>query len=178
MFFLEMLKSVPHSSGLFFDRCESEINVAPSQAYFLRKRRGGLSVTQCHLGSVWTPSSHVWVWSTRKELTHSWCSFIPNHHFLNDDHNIVLLQWYRRKVACVHTSGVKHQRDTRLMWRTAFFSYRNGEWVQVTSDHIANHYTLLAHAYAATKASSPTLVQVSSIALPTECSLAVTLPSS
>ena len=73
----------------------------------------------------------------------------------------------------------KHCRDTRLMWRTAFFSYLDGvwEWVQLTSDHVANHYTLLAHAYAAAKASSPTHVQVLSIAPPIECSLAVTLPS-
>ena len=65
------------------------------------------------------------------------------------------------------------------MWRTAFFSYLNGvwEWLQVTSDHVANHYTPLAHAYAAAKASSPTHAQVLSIAPPTECSLAVTLPS-
>ena len=47
----------------------------------------------------------------------------------------------------------------------------------MTSDHIANHYTLLAHAYATTNASSSTHVQVSSRAPPTECSLAVTLPS-
>ena len=65
------------------------------------------------------------------------------------------------------------------LWRTAFFSYLDRVWelVQVTSDHIANHYTALAHAYAATKASSQTHPQVSSIAPPTECSLAVTLPS-
>ena len=65
------------------------------------------------------------------------------------------------------------------LWRTAFYSYLNGvwEWVQVTSDHVANHYTALAHAYATTKASSQTHSQVSSIAPPTECSLAVTLPS-
>ena len=59
------------------------------------------------------------------------------------------------------------------------FSYLNGvwEWVQVTSDHMVNHYTLLAHAYAATKISSQTHAQVLSIVPPTECSLAVTLPS-
>ena len=39
----------------FFDRCVSEINVAPSQAYFLQKRRV-LSVTPCQLGYVLTPS--------------------------------------------------------------------------------------------------------------------------
>ena len=69
----------------------------------------------------------------------------------------------------------KHRRDTRLIWRIAFFSYLDGiwEWVQVTSDHMANHYTLLVHAYAAAKASSPTHAQVFSIVPPTECSLAV-----
>ena len=73
----------------------------------------------------------------------------------------------------------KHRKDTRPLWRTAFFSYLDGvwEWVQVTSDHVANHYTLPAHDYAATKASSQTHSQVLSIAPPTECSLAVTLPS-
>ena len=73
----------------------------------------------------------------------------------------------------------KHHRDTRPLWRTAFFSYLDGvwEWVQVTSDHMANHYTALPHAYAATKASSQTHPQVSSIVPPIECFLAVTLPS-
>ena len=73
----------------------------------------------------------------------------------------------------------KHCRDTRPLWRTALFSYLNGvwEWVQVTSGHMANHYTALAHAYAATKASSQIHPQVSNIAPPTECSLPVTLPS-
>ena len=38
----------------------------------------------------------------------------------------------------------------------SIFSYRDGvwEWVQVTSDYMANHYTALTHAFAATKASS------------------------
>ena len=73
----------------------------------------------------------------------------------------------------------KHCRDTQSLWRTAFFSYldRVWEWVQVTSDHMANHYTTLAHAYAATKASSEAHRRVSSIAPSTECSLAITFPS-
>ena len=45
------------------------------------------------------------------------------------------------------------------------------------SDRVTNHYTAVAHAYAATKASSQTHPQVSSIAPPTEYSLVVTLPS-
>ena len=50
----------------------------------------------------------------------------------------------------------KHHRDTQPLWRTAFFSYLDGvwEWVQVTSDHMVNHYTALTHTFAATKASS------------------------
>ena len=50
----------------------------------------------------------------------------------------------------------KHRRDTQSLLRTAFFSYLDGvwEWLQVTNDHVPNHYTALAHAYAATKASS------------------------
>ena len=47
----------------------------------------------------------------------------------------------------------------------------------MTSDHVANHYTALTHAYAAIKASSWMHRQVSSIASPTECLLAITLPS-
>ena len=73
----------------------------------------------------------------------------------------------------------KHCRDTRPLWRTAFFFYLDGvwEWVQVTSDHVTKHYIALAHPYAATKASSQTHPQVSSITPPTECSFGVTLPS-
>ena len=73
----------------------------------------------------------------------------------------------------------KHHGDTLSLWRMAFVSYPDGvwKWVQVTSDHVANHYTALAHAYAATKASSQEHRQVSSIAPPTECSLAITLLS-
>ena len=37
----------------------------------------------------------------------------------------------------------KHRKDTRPLWRMDFFSYLDGvwEWVQVTSDHMANHYS-------------------------------------
>ena len=42
-------------------------------------------------------------------------------------------------------------RDIRPRWRTASFQYldRVCEWVQVTSDHVASHYTLLANAHGA-----------------------------
>ena len=47
----------------------------------------------------------------------------------------------------------------------AFFSYlhRVWEWVQVTSDHMANHYTILTHAYAATNKGGATTCQQGSI---------------
>ena len=61
------------------------------------------------------------------------------------------------------------------MWRTATFSYLDG-WVQVTSDHVANHYSLLATAYAVEKASTPIHTMVSSVSPPTECSLSI-MPS-
>ena len=50
----------------------------------------------------------------------------------------------------------KHCRDTQSLWMTAFSSYldRVWEWIQVTSDHIANQYTAFTHAYAATKVAS------------------------
>ena len=73
----------------------------------------------------------------------------------------------------------KHHRDTQPLWRMAFFSTLDGVWkgVQVTSDHMANHYTTLTHTFAATKVSSQVPRQVSNISAPTDCSLAITLPS-
>ena len=73
----------------------------------------------------------------------------------------------------------RHPRDTRPRWRTASFQYLDGmwEWVQVTSDHVASHYTLLANAYSAKPAKSQACHQILTIAPPTECSLAIDLPS-
>ena len=50
----------------------------------------------------------------------------------------------------------KHPGDNQSLWRIGFFSYldRVWKWVQVTCYCVANHYITLAHAYAATKASS------------------------
>ena len=164
----------------FFNRCESKIDVVPSQAYFLQKRRGVGPL--CHLMPFWIcvdtiipcpgvidkeGADTIGVHSSK---TITFQMMIAISHFFNGieerSHVFIPLEF-------------KHCRDTRLMWRTVFFSYLCGvwEWVQVTSDHVANHYTLLAHAYAAAKASLPTHAQVLSIAPPTECSLAVTLPS-
>ena len=163
----------------FFNRCESEIDVALSQQTFFER------------GDVWDLCCPMPSWicvdtmvpcpsvinkegadsdSVHSSQTITFQMMIATSHFFNGikerSHVFIPLEF-------------KHWRDTRSMWRTAFFSYLDGvwEWVQVTSDHMANHYTLLANAQAAAKVSTPTHAQVPSIALPTECSLAATLLS-
>ena len=73
----------------------------------------------------------------------------------------------------------RHPRDMRPRWRTASFQYLNRVWelVQVMSDHVASHYTLLANIYSAKPANSQAHHQVSTIAPQTECSLVINLPS-
>ena len=163
----------------FFDRCQSEIDATSSQAFFLRKRRG-VGPLCCPMPSwicVNMPipcpgmvdkegADTVGIHSSQ---TITFQMMIATSHFYGIEersHIFIPLEF-------------KHRKDTRPLWRMAFFLYLDGvwEWVQVTSDHMANHYTALAHAYATAKASSRAHPQVSSIAPPTECSLAVTLPS-
>ena len=74
---------------------------------------------------------------------------------------------------------LRDQRDIRPRWRTASFQYldRVWEWVQVTSDHVASHYMLLANAHGAKPAQSRACHQVLTIIPPTECSMAIHLPS-
>ena len=164
----------------FFNWCESEINVAPSQAYFFQKRRGLGPL--CHPMPSWICVNTLIPCSgmvdkegadtvgVHSSQTTTFQMMIATSHFF---HGI------EKRLHVFIPLEFKHQKDTRPLWRTTFFSYLDGvwEWVQMTSDHVANHYTLLAHIYATTKASSPAHAQVSSIAPPTECSLAVTLPS-
>ena len=73
----------------------------------------------------------------------------------------------------------RHPKDMRPRWRTASFQYLNKvwEWVQVMSDHVASHYTLLANAYGTKPAKSRACHQVLAIASLIECSLAIDLPS-
>ena len=164
----------------FFDRCESEIDVAPSQVYFLRKRRGVGPL--CHPMPTWICVDSIVLClgvidkegadtvGVHSSQVITFMMMIASTHFFHGikemAHVFILLNF-------------KHPRDNQSLWRTGFFSYLDGvwEWVQVTCDHVANHYTTLAHAYAATKASSRVHRQVSSIIPPTECSLAITLPS-
>ena len=162
----------------FFDRCESEIGVALSQAYFLQKRRGvsplchPMPTCICVDSIILCPgvidkedADMVGVHSSQ---TITFRMMITSTHFF---HGI------EERAHVFIPLDFKHPRDNRSLWRTGFFSYLDGvwEWVQVTCDHVANHYTTLAHAYAMTKASARVHRQVSSTALPMECSLAITL---
>ena len=164
----------------FFDRCESEIDVAPSQAYFHHKRRG-VGPLCCPMlswicvntlipcpGVVNKEGADTVGVHSSKAITFR--MMVMTTHFF---HGI------KERAHVFMPLEFKHCRDTRPLWRTVFFSNLNRvwEWVQVTSGHVTNHYTALANAYATTKASSPTHLQVLSIAPPTECSLVVTLPS-
>ena len=73
----------------------------------------------------------------------------------------------------------RHPRDMRPRWRTASFQYLDGVWecIQVMSDHMASHCTLLANAYGAKPAKSQVCHQVSTVTPLTEYSLAIDLPS-
>ena len=70
--------------------------------------------------------------------------------------------------------------DTRSQWRVASFEYLDGawEWVQVMSDHMASHYTMLAIQYAAKPAGGAPQNCVLIVIPPTECSQTIDLPSS
>ena len=63
--------------------------------------------------------------------------------------------------------------------RVASFQYLDGvwEWVQVMSDHVASHYTMLAIQYAMKPARGAPQNHVSIVALPTKCSQTIDLPS-
>ena len=67
----------------------------------------------------------------------------------------------------------------RSQWRVASFQYLDGvwEWVQVMSDHVASHYTMLAIQYVMKPARGAPQNHVSIVAPPTECSQAINLPS-
>ena len=164
----------------FINRCESEIHIAPSQAYFLQKRRG-VGPLCCHMPTwICVDSITLCPGVIDKEgadtvgihlsQTITFRMMITLTHFFHD---------IQERAHVFIPLDFKHPRDDQSLWRTGFFSYVDGvwEWVQVTCDHMASHYTALAHAYAVTKASSRMHKQVSRTAPPMECSLAINLPS-
>ena len=150
----------------FFDGCESEIDVVPSQAYFLHKRRGVGPL--CHPMPSWICVDTLIPCPGVVDKKGADTIGVHSSQAITFRMMVVTAHFFfgiKERAHVFIPLEFKHRRDTRPLWRTIFFSYLNRvwEWVQVTSDHMANHYTALAHAYAATKASSQTHPQVSSI---------------
>ena len=143
----------------FFTCCESSVNVAPSQAFFLRKRRelGPLcrplpswicidTVTLCPGVVDQEGAQSRAIYSTQVLTFHMMLA--TNHCF----------EGIQEKAMVFIPFEFRDPRDTRSQWRVASFEYLDGvwEWVQVMSDHIASHYAMLAIHYA-TKPAGGTL---------------------
>ena len=129
----------------FFAHFESSVDVAPSQAFFLQKRRevGPLCCPMLSWICVNTVMLCPGVINPEGAqsqaicLSHTltfWMMVATRHvfHGIQERANVFIPLEFR------------HPRDMRLR-----FQYLNGvwEWVQVMSDHVASHYTLLANAY-------------------------------
>ena len=141
----------------FFDRCESKVNVTPSQAYFLQKRRGVSPL--CHPMPTWICVDSIILQPGVINKEGADMVGVHSSQTITFRMMISLTHFFHGIEEMVHVFNLldfKHPKDNRSLWRTRFFSYLDGvwEWVQVTCDHMANLYTTLAHAYAATKASS------------------------
>ena len=118
----------------FFNRCESEIDVALSQAYFLQKRRG-VSPLCCPMptwicvdsiilcpGVIDKGADMVGVHSSQMI---TFRMMIASTHFF---HGI------EERAHVFIPLDFKHPRDNQSLWRTGVW-----EWVQVTCDHVANY---------------------------------------
>ena len=108
----------------FLDRFESKIDVVPSQAYFLQKRRGVRPL--CHPMPSWIcvdtiiPCPGV----VNKEGVH-WSEAITFQMMIATSH---FFHGIKERLHIFIPLEFKHHRDTRPMWRTAFFSYLDGVW--------------------------------------------------
>ena len=141
----------------FFTHCESSIDVAPSQAFFLRKRRE-LRPLFCPMPS-WICVDTVTLCpgvidpeGAQARTIHS-SQTLTFHMMLATKHHFHSIQ---ERANVFIPFEFRDPRDIRPRWRTASFQYLNGvwEWVQVTSDNVVSHYTLLANAHGAKPAQS------------------------
>ena len=131
----------------FFACCESSVDVAPSQAFFLRKRRelGPL----CRPLPLWICVNTVTLCpgvvdpeGAQSQAIYS-TQVLTFHMMLATNHCFKGIQ---EKAMVFIPLKFRNQHNTRSQWRVASFEYLNGvwEWVQVMSDHVASHYTMLA----------------------------------
>ena len=164
----------------FIAHCESSIDITPSQAFFLRKRR--------ELGPLCHP---MLSWRCVDTITACPGVINPEGAQAHTIHSSQTLTFHMLLATKHHFHGIQERanviiplefrdlRDIRPRRRTASFQYLNRvwEWVQVMTDHVASHYTLLANANGAKQAQSQACHQVSTVTPPTECSMAIDLPS-
>ena len=164
----------------FFARCESSVNMAPSQAFFLRERRelGPL----CQPLPLWICVDTVTLCpgvvdpeiaqsrAIYSSLMLNFCMMLAtNHHF----------EGIQERAMVFIPLKFRDPQDIRSQWRVASFQHLNGvwEWVQVMSDHMASHYTMLAIQYATKPASRAPQNHVLIVTPPTGCSQTIDLPS-
>ena len=116
----------------FFNRCGGELEVAPSQAYFLQKRRGMGPL--CHpmpSYAILDLYQHHHLLSKSNWQRRSWyCRdpFIPNHH-LEDDGHIISLLWHQGEGPCVHSPWFQAQNRHQIHVEGCLFlilEYGNG----------------------------------------------------
>ena len=164
----------------FFACCESSIDITPSQAFFLRKRR--------KFGPLWHPMPS---WICVDTITACPGVINPEGAQAHAIHSSQTLTFHMMLATKHHFHGIQERanvfiplefrdlRDIRPRWRKALFQYLDGvwEWVQVMRDHVASHYTLLINDHGAKPAQSPAHHQVSTVTPPTECPMAINLPS-
>ena len=111
----------------FFNRCESEIYIAPSQAYFLRKRRGVGPLSHpmpswiCVNTLIPCPSvvdkERADTIGVHSSQTITFRMMIATTHFFYGT---------EERTQVFIPLEFKHHRDTRPLWRAAFFSYLDG----------------------------------------------------
>ena len=155
VYFLEASRDVQHFSGL------SLIDVKVRSVWLQVKH------TSFQRGGVWVLYHPMPTWICVDSITLCPSVFDKEGADMVGVHSSQMIT-FRMMIALTHFHGIeervhvfiplnfKHPTDNRSLWRTGFFSYldRVWEWVQVTCDYVANHYTALAHTYADTKAST------------------------
>ena len=89
------------------------------------------------------------------------------------------IEGIKEKVMVFVPLKFRDPRDITSLWRVATFKYLDGawEWVQVTSDHVASHYTMLAIQCVAKPVTGMPQNRVSIIAPSTEYFQTIDLPS-
>ena len=111
----------------FFDRCESKINVASSQAYFFQKRRGVRP--HCHPVSTWICVNSIIPCPIVIDKERADTVGVHSSQTITFRMTIATTHFFHGIEERVHVFiplEFKHCRDTQPLWRMAFFSYLDG----------------------------------------------------